>query len=152
MEEVVLTPESFQKNKSQFDLRTKTVKVPELNSLMNLPKGQIAVMKVKQLSLGEYLQTRIDYQDRVKNIIEGIMAASVNRDDVEEEVKKSWKKKTPEIQSRIDCVLSGLVEPKLSRSDIVFLCDKFPGVVTRLYQTIMELTDQGADLKKNSPA
>lgn len=149
MKEVVLSKEAFSK-KSLYQKRTKKVKVPELNSLMELKEDEVAVFEIQQLDLSTFLIARAEVNDRVRNLVEGILAASADKMDVAEEVKRVWGKKSPELQYRIEIVKGGVKNPSLKESDILFLCEHFPMVVNRLVDEIMTLTDKGADLKKNS--
>jgi len=149
MEEIIVTKTSFDK-RGEYAERTEKVRVPELNEMMGLVNDQVAVFEVQQLSLSTYLSARAEINDRVKNLVEGILAASVKKEEVEEEVKKAWKEKSPEVLYRIEIVLNGVKNPQLKRSDVIFLCDKFPMVINRLVERIIYLTEKGADLKKNS--
>ncbi|KKN38797.1 hypothetical protein LCGC14_0749880 [marine sediment metagenome] len=147
--EVVLTKNAFNK-KGIYELRTQVVKVPELNALMDLPPEQTATMVVQQLDLGGVLESRGERDDLVRNMIDGIVAASVKATEVEEEAKKVLKKESPDVLHRIAIISRGLKDPKLNDSDILFLAKKFPTVARRLVDVILMLTDKGADLKKNS--
>jgi len=150
MEEVVLSKDAFNK-KNIFKERTQFVKVPELNALMDLPEGKVAVFEVGQVSLGDYLSVRGEINDRVRNLVQGILAATNDPKEVESEIKRVMEKERPsEIVYRVEILKKGIKNPKLNESDIMFLCDKFPGVVNRLFDTIVDLTNKGADLKKNS--
>ncbi|KKM63560.1 hypothetical protein LCGC14_1510210 [marine sediment metagenome] len=147
--EVVLTKDAFNK-KDIYELRTQVVKVPELNALMNLPPEQTATMIVQQLDLGGVLESRGERDDLVKNMIDGIVAASTKATEVEKEVKKVLKKESPDVQHRMSIISRGLKDPKLNDSDILFLVKKFPTTARKLVDVILMLTDKGADLKKNS--
>ena len=147
--EMILTKDAFNK-KEIYELRTQVVQVPELNALMNLPPEQTATMIVQQLDLGSVLEARGERDDLVQNLIEGIVAASPKMTEVEKQVKDALKKESPDVQHRMALLMKGIKEPKLNKSDILFLVKKFPYVVNRLVDTIMMLTNKGADLKKNS--
>ena len=147
--EVILTKDAFNK-KGIYELRTQVVQVPELNALMNLPPEQTATIIVQQLDLGGVLEARGERDDLVRNMIDGIVAASVKATEVEEQVKKVLKKQSPDVQHRISIIAKGIKEPQLNKSDILFLVEKFPTVARKLVDVILMLTDKGADLKKNS--
>jgi len=151
-EQVVLKREHFDK-RDMYEERIAFVSVPELNPLLGIQEGEdkVAIFEVRQLSLSGFLAARTEINDRVRNLVEGILAATADKSDVEAEVKKAIKEKVPEVYYRMEVLVQGVKNPPLRRSDAVFLCDKFPMVVARLVEKIMELTDKGADLKKNFP-
>ena len=147
--EVTLTKDAFNKT-GIYELRTQVVQVPELNALMNLPPEQTATMLVQQLDLGGVLEARGERDDLMQNMIDGIVAASVKATEVEKIVTKALKKQGPDVKHRMAIIIKGLKDPKLKDSDILFLVKKFPYVAIRLVDTILALTNKGADLKKNS--
>lgn len=128
----------------------KEVEVPELNKLMGLGDGEVAVVKIRQLNLDEYLTCQQMSDDRVKNLIEGVLAAAEKRGEVEEEILASYNGLSGKTQYYIDICLKGVVEPKLVRTHWVFMAGNYPLVMEKLASQIILLTKGGADLKKNS--
>jgi hypothetical protein len=137
------------RNKGKIEVGKTEVEVPELNVLMGLEEGEICVMVVRQMHFDELVSTQQDQLDFVRNLIEGIMEASSDRNAVKEEVQSALARNRIASQ-KIDIVQTCLVDPKLSRSEVVYISKMFPSVILRLYNTIMTLTNKGADLKKNS--
>jgi hypothetical protein len=147
--EVILTKESFNR-RGDYEHREKLIPVPELNHLMKLEGKQTAHVKIRQLTLSEFLAGRIDISNQMKNLVEGVLSASVKKELVADEVLASWDKMGPEERYRIAVVEAGLIEPKLNRSDIVFISKMFPMVLIRIADAILDLTNKGGDVKKNS--
>ena len=149
-EKVVLTKNSFNKT-SKYKQREDDVEVPELNELMGLKKGQVAVIRIKQMDLSAFLSSRNEITNEVSNLVSGIIeAAKKDVGAVEDKVLEAWKKKSPDVKYRIEMVHSSLVEPKLNRSDVIWISEKFPLVLMRLANRITQLTELGVDVKKNS--
>ena len=149
-EKVVLTKNSFNKT-SKYKQREDDVEVPELNELMGLKKGQVAVIRIKQMDLSAFLSSRNEITNEVSNLVSGIIeAAKKDVGAVEDKVLEAWKKKSPDVKYRIEMVYSSLVEPKLNRSDVIWISEKFPLVLMRLANRIRQLTELGVDVKKNS--
>jgi len=149
-EKVVLTKNSFNKT-SKYKQREDDVEVPELNELMGLKKGQVAVIRIKQMDLSAFLSSRNEITNEVSNLVSGIIeAAKKDVGAVEDKVLEAWKKKSPDVKYRIEMVYSSLVEPKLNRSDVIWISEKFPLVLMRLANRITQLTELGGDVKKNS--
>ncbi len=138
------------KNRSNIQQRVEEVEVPEFNELLGLEEGKVAVVKVTQLSLDIFLKSRDDLNDRIRNLLEGIVEASAKKEDVVDEVEKIQKKMHPETKYRLSIIREGLVEPVMSNSDLVFFSKMFPLAMNRIYDAIMKLTSQGANIKKNS--
>lgn len=145
---VTLKKEQFKRD--MIVQREAEVEVPELNQLMGLTGKQVATVKVRQASLDDVIRFRLDSVSQIKNLMDGIVEAALDRETVSNEFKEALTRMNPETELRIDLVHTCLVEPKLNRSDIVFLSQMFPTVITRIYTKIMEITNSGADLKKNS--
>ena len=149
-EKVVLSKASFNK-KGKHSQREADVEVPELNELMGLKKGQIAIIRVKQMDLNVFLSSRNEITNEVSNLVAGIIeAAKKDAGTVESEVVEAWKAKSPDFKYRIEMVYKSLVEPKLNRSDVIWIAEMFPLVLMRLANTITKLTELGGDVKKNS--
>jgi hypothetical protein len=137
-------------NKKRVELRTAEVEVPELNELMGARDGQITVMVVRQMRFDELLETQQEQFDAVRNVIEGILEAAADKNAVKEEVAAALSGKSAAFSKRIDVIERCLVKPKLTRQDIIYIAKMFPSVPVKLYTRIIALTDQGADIKKNS--
>lgn len=149
MEKVTLTKESFGK-RSLFTPRVVEMEVPELNALMDLGDGQVAIIKIQQLDFAAFLKHRGDAVDYAQNLIEGVIDAAVEKGKVKSEVLDIWDKMSPEVRYRIGMVEECIIDPKLNRSDIIFLSKMFPLVISRIATKILEITNEGAELKKNS--
>lgn len=148
-EQVLLDRERFS-NRGEFVHREEILEVPELNSAFNLNSGEVACIKVRQLELSEFLTARGESINYAKNLIEGVLSAAQSAREIEDEILKIYRSMSPESQLRIDVCTMGIVEPKLNRSDIVWLSKFFPSSVVRIYGKILALTDKGGELKKNS--
>lgn len=147
----MLTREAFGK-KGKFARRTKIVEVPELNGLMGIEDPDVASIKIRQLSLTEYLVTRGEIANYAVNLVEGLLAAAVEKGTLKDEILELWNKMGQEEKYNIAIVEAGVEEPKLNRSDVVFIAKMFPLVLVRICNQILELTNQGGELKKNSRA
>ena len=128
----------------------KSVPVPELNKLMGLGDGEIAIVKVRQLELDDYLHCQQITEDKMRNLMEGILAAAEKMGEVEEEVLAAYRGLSLKSRYYIDLCLRGTVEPSLKKSDWIFLARMYPLVVEKIAGVIMSLTQGGASLKKNS--
>jgi hypothetical protein len=146
----VLSAKNIASLKNKIEIRKAEVELPELNEILGLADKETAIVIVRQLEMSEFLKIKIGTIDYAKNLVDGIVEAVSDKSKVKESVAEIWGEMAPESRERIDVVESGLVEPKLSRADIVYLSKMFPMVITKLYVKIIELTTQGASLKKNS--
>lgn len=135
---------------SNVERAEREIELPELNKLMGLGEGEIAVVKIRQLELDEYLSCQEKSQDKMRNLIEGVMAAAEKSGEVEEEVLASYKKLSPKAQYYVDLCLKGVVEPKMNRQHWVFMTKAFPLAVEKIASAIIILTKGGSNLKKNS--
>lgn len=149
MEKISLSKECFSK-RSIFQERIAEIEVPELNALMELKKDQVAIVKIQQLDLNSFMKSRSEIIDYTRNLVEGIVEASAEKEMVKDEITEIWKKMTPDTRYKIEIVEVALIAPKLNRSDIVFLSKMFPMVLLKIYNKVIELTNKGGDLKKNS--
>jgi hypothetical protein len=145
----VLTKSALNKMRG-YEPRTATVEVPELNKLMDLEEGQNAIMVVRQLDLSELVKINQDGTDFIKNLMDGIVEAAASKAGVKDEVEKAMSAKGAEWSRRIDMVQTCLIEPKLTRGEVIKISELFPSVILRLFTTIMDITNRGADIKKNS--
>jgi len=103
------------------------------------------------MDLNAFLSSRNEITNEVSNLVSGIIeAAKKDVGAVEDKVLEAWKKKSPDVKYRIEMVYSSLVEPKLNRSDVIWISEKFPLVLMRLANRITQLTELGGDVKKNS--
>jgi hypothetical protein len=57
---------------------------------------------------------------------------------------------SPVTRQRMQTIENCLVDPKLSYTEVNYICKMFPTVGTKLYSVIIDLTNKGADLKKNT--
>jgi len=128
----------------------KEIEVPELNALMGLDDGEMAVVKIRQLDLDEYLGCQMMQEDQMRNLIEGVITAAEKRGEVEEEILAAYKGLSPQAQYYIDLCIKGTIEPIMQRNHWVFMAKRFPLVIERIASEIILLTKGGADLKKNS--
>ncbi len=149
-EEVVLTKESFNKKGKLFKKRTGSVEVPELNPLMGLDDTQTAVVKIQQITLSAYLDIKGDITSFVQTMVDSVLSAAVAKGTIRDEILQYWDKMASEERYRVAVCEQGITDPKLNRSDIVFIAKMFPMVLMRISEEIMELTNKGGDLKKNS--
>lgn len=146
----VLSKKAIGELARKYEPRTKTVDVPELNNLMGLEEGQNAVVVVRQCDLSELIKINQEGSDHIRNLLDGILEAAISKSDVTEEMKDALSSKGVEWNRRIDMVQTCLVEPKLTRAEVIKISELFPAVILRLFTSIMEITNRGADLKKNS--
>ena len=147
---VVVKAKKLESARSRLEPRKLEVEVPELNEVMGLGPNETAIVIVRQLEMSEILKIKVSTLDYARNLVDGIVEAVADRSQVKEAVTEIWGDLPPEARERIDVVESGLIDPKLSRADIIYLSKLFPMVITRLYSKIIDLTTQGASLKKNS--
>ena len=147
---VLLEKNCFNK-RNNYELRTAIVEVPELNDMMDLKEGEVASIKVKQMDLKAFLSSREEITNQVNNLIEGILEATKeSSESVKDEILSAWKKAPPDVKYRISMVHQCIVEPELNESDVIWLSQVFPLVLMRLSNRIVQLTELGGDLKKNS--
>jgi len=150
IQKVRLTKEKMIRKKD-FDLRTQEVELPELNEFMELADGQTATMVVRQMTFEEVMKSQQDNFDMMRNLIEGIVEASASKRAVKEEVEDFLDKSvSPVTRQRMQAIENCLIDPKLSYTEVNYICKMFPTVGTKLYMTIVDLTNKGADLKKNT--
>ena len=148
-EKVVLSKECFGK-RGIFETNIAEIEVPELNALMGLEEGQVAVVKIQQLDLNSFMRGRAEIIDYTRNLVEGIVEASSEKELVKDEITEAWNKATPDTKYKMEIVKAALIEPKLNKSDIVFLSKMFPMVLLKIYNKVIEITNKGGNLKKNS--
>ncbi len=149
-QEVVLTKESFSKKGKLFEKRIGSVEVPELNPLMGLEGNQMAVVKIEQIDLSTYLEIKGDITSFVQTLVDSVLSAAVAKGTIKDEILKYWDKMNAEERYRVAVCEKGIIEPKLNRSDVIFISKMFPMVLIRISEAIMEITNKGGDLKKNS--
>jgi hypothetical protein len=126
------------------------IDVPELNALMGLEDDEIATLKVRQLTLNEYLLCQQNIEDKMRNLVEGVIAAAEKRGEVQDEILASYKGLSPMAKYYVDVCSQGVVEPKMTKQDWIFLTKNFPMTVERIATRIIMLTQGGSGLKKNS--
>lgn len=128
----------------------KELELPQLNSLMGLGDGEVAVVKIRQLELDEYLALQTDSDDKLRNMIDGIVAAAEKLGEVEDEILAAYKGLSQKGRYYIDICAKGVVEPSLKRTDWMFLARSYPIVIETIAAEIILLTRGGANVKKNS--
>jgi len=126
------------------------VEVPEFNKMMGFEDKSVAIIKIRQISLDSFLRLRQDVNDRMRNMMEGIIEASHSSEAVKDEVSVALKKMHPETRYRLHIVKEGSVDPNFKDSDLVYISKMWPHVINRIYTAIMALTNKGASLKKNT--
>ncbi len=149
MDRVALSKECFSK-RGIYQESIAEIEVPELNALMGLGKDQVAVVKIKQLDLNSFVKSRSEIVDYTRNLVEGIIEASAEKELVKDEITEIWKKLSPDTKYKIEIVEASMIEPKLNRSDVVFLSKMFPMILLKIFNKAIELTNKGGNLKKNS--
>jgi hypothetical protein len=137
-------------NKNKIELRSEEVEVPELNVLMDFKEDEVAIIIVRQMKLDELIEIQHNQFDMMRNLVEGVIEAAIDKNAVRNEIADALGNKNSAFTQRIDTIEKCIVEPKLSRSEILYIAKMFPSVVVKLYTVIINLTDKGADLKKNS--
>lgn len=145
---VTLDPNKLKK--ASVEVAEKEIELPQLNMLMGLGEGEIAVVKIRQLNLNEYLLCRNKAEDKVRVLIEGILAAAERVGELEDEILSAYKELSHQTRYYIDLCIIGVVEPKMVRAKWVFLATHFPLVIEKIASEIVLLTKGGSTLKKNS--
>lgn len=128
----------------------KEIELPQLNQLMGLDDGEVAVVKIRQLDLDEYLTLQTDNDDKLRNIIDGVVAAAEKMGEVEDEILAAYKGLSPKGKYYVDICAKGVIDPALKRTDWMFLARSFPLVIETIAAEIILLTRGGASIKKNS--
>lgn len=139
--------------KARFEPRTERVPVPALASYF--ADGEDASFLVRGLSANE-LHVAFEAQKRnahIGSIVEALAASG----DVVQEIRKALGlagKETPgEVAKRLEMIVAGSVEPKLSLAQAVKLAQAFPVEFMQITNRITELTGQGSiDVGKPVPA
>lgn len=139
-----------QLNSKNAEISIKEIEVPELNGLMGLDDGEVAIVKVRQLDLNEYMLCQQHSEDRMRNLVEGVLAAAEKRGEVEDEIMSAMKGLSPTVKYFVDLCSVGVIEPKLAKQHWVFMLKHYALVVEKIAGEIMMLTQGGATLKKNS--
>ena len=147
---VLFSPKKLNLAKKNLELKTAEVELPELNEIMGLGDGETAIMIVRQLEFSELVKVKTSVMDYARNLVDGIVESVSDKAKVKESVAEIWGEMSPDTRERLDMVEIALVEPKMSRADIIYLSKMFPVAITKLYTKIVELTSGGATLKKSS--
>jgi hypothetical protein len=148
VERVVIDPNQLKD--ASVEVAEKEIEVPQLNQLMGLGEGEVAIVKIRQLELNEYLRCRSASEDKVRTLIEGVIAAAESVGELEEELVAVYKEINQQTKYYIDVCTIGVIEPKMLRSKWTFLAKRFPMVVEKIAVEIILLTKGGASVKKNS--
>ena len=151
LEKVLLDGKNFEsKNLNKFEESNGEIELPELNPLLGLGADKIAIVKVKQLTLDEFIKIQGDSISHIKNLMDGIVEASHSEESVETTMLDALKEMDGRTKQLIETIKAGLVEPKLNRPTIIKISRMWPMAAYKMYSHINMLTSKGADLKKNS--
>lgn len=115
-------------------------------------KTGIVNIIVRQLELSEFLLLQHELNDNIQNLVEGVVAAAIERDKVQSvvgELLDQSYKLSKETAHRLRFVKAGIKEPELTYTDVIWISQMFPSVIMRLYKEIETLTAQGGTLKKS---
>jgi hypothetical protein len=127
----------------------KELLLPELNKVMGVKEGEVVTMKIKQLDLEEYLYCQTQADDKIRNLVEGAIAAAEKMGEFEEEILSIYKSLSPRTRYYIDICMKGVIDPKMTRRHWIFMSKNFPLTMEKISTEIILLTKGGADLKKN---
>jgi len=163
-------------NKKEEDLRQKRTELEKLKTtiqkdedvkktnkrieklqkeIKELEKEEIKVVtiKVSGIDFSSYIRARMDVNEQIQNLVDGITSASAkSEEEVESETLNALKKvknMNPQAKFQLLLIKYGMVDPKLNWSDIVWLSTMFPMVCQRISDKISTLTAKGPTLKKN---
>lgn len=110
----------------------------------------VAAIKIQQLGFDEVVTLTTEATDRGKKMIDDIASAAAYDGDTKAEARFVLKQMSIDTQYRIKVIKAGVVEPALSDEILFWLSKHFGMTLTTIYNEIMMLTQQGADVKKNS--
>lgn len=148
---VLVDKKQLESFKSKIVKRKSFVETPELIFLLDKEnEGKKIGFEVQQMGLAEFVATKESNAEYARNLVEGVLAATIDSREVEEEIKAIMKKTPVQAKERIAIVQIGVLQPKLNESTWIYLAEYFPMVVQRLSMKILDLTYAGGELKKNS--
>jgi len=148
LKKVFIDPKQLKE--SNVEQAERDIEVPELNKLMGLGEGEVAVVKIRQLDLNEYLSAQQQNVDLMRNLVEGVVAAAEKRGEVTDEVLAAYRGLSAPAKYYVEICQKGVVEPVLKRPEWIFLAKRFPITIENIASSILVLTRGGANLKKNS--
>jgi hypothetical protein len=149
---IIFDPSCLRKDSVEYS--TSEVECPELNELMGVTEGNV-IFKVRQATLDEFYRARSgDGADQVLVISERLQQAAFNKDsdqiaDVLKDLYGLNKELLPETAVQVNLCEMCIVEPKLSRDQVIEISKFYPFVVARIANEILRLTNVGG-IKKNS--
>lgn len=138
---------------ARFEPRTERVPVPALASFFS--DGEDAAFTVRGLDANE-LHMAFEASKKQANIAAVVEAIATQKDQVQaiRQALGLVEKQTPgEVAKRLEMLVAGCVEPKLSLSQAVKLSKVYPVEFMMLTNRITELTGQGSiEMGKPAPA
>lgn len=152
----------FMPSSSDFELargkvqkRQESVPCPELNEVFGAPEGKNVTFLVEQCNLSTYLRLQGERQGVSQVLVSGLLKAlrAGNEEEVGRMLAKHFfggdgKELSPQAKFELELCQSCVLEPKISRSDWLWLSDMFPMSVNKLANKIVDLTLRGG-IKKN---
>ena len=135
--------------KANFEARTKSVSVEALADFFN--EGEKPEFLVRGLSSNE-LHRAMNAQ-KTQASIDNLLTAIAEGKDSADAVRKvlGYSKDTPaEVAKRMEMLVSGCVEPKMTMPLAVKLAENFPIEFLALTNVITELTGQGYEYVKRN--
>lgn len=140
----------------KIEYNTSEVECPELNELMGVTKGNV-IVKVRQATLNEFLRAQKgESVEQVMELATKLQYAAVGKspEQIADNVSDIFGfggELLPQTLMQISICESCIIEPKLSRSDIVKISKFYPYVIPKIANVILNLTQVGAGgIKKNS--
>lgn len=132
-----------------WEQRTETMRVPELNELFEIPDGKVAIIKIRQATLDEMIRAQTKDIDP-DILVQRLQAALGSRDEkaIVDALSESSKNFHPNTEYELKILRSCIVEPKFTSIDIRNLQKLFPTTCNRLSRKILELSTMGG-VKKN---
>lgn len=146
MEEIPFNKSKFSELARTYEKQTAKVPVPELNEVMGVEPGQIVVFEVIQADLATQLWAREESRNKLEDLGE-IIVSFLRGDNGSEEITKAIKneKLSTDAEFQIRLCEKCIIDPeKLLRSELIWLAQHFPTVVSRLAAKIMELSNAGS--------
>lgn len=152
MEEILFDKDKFDSLHNSWVKRTVKVPVPELNEMMGLSDDQIIVIEVEQADLSTQLWARAEGGRRtiaeMAQIISDFLRGTATKEELIDLLKEETKL-SPDADYQIRLCEKCIVSPKgIGRGELIWLSRYFPGVINRLANVILELSNAGA-VKKN---
>lgn len=143
---------------AELELKSKSSKgkdKKEIEEQIEEKKNSLGVVTitVQQLELSQLLLLQNEINDSIVNLVEGIVAAAVEKGKVESivgDLLDKSNKLSKEAKYKLLFVQAGIVEPEMSYTDILWISQLFPSIILRLYKEIENLTAQGGTLKKST--